>query len=297
MTSALRLGTRASPLARVQTDLVAAAIRQHHPDHPIEIIPLASAGELRPDVSLTDSGETGLFTTTIQQALLRSEIDVAVHSLKDLPVQEPDGLIIAAIPTREDTDDALVARDRFILADLPPGATVGTSSVRRASQLSAVRSDLRILPIRGNVQTRLVKLDAGDFDAIILAAAGLLRLGLQSRITDRLTPPRFLPAPGQGALAVEIRADDSATAHLVSPLDDPTARAAVTAERQFLAAAGGGCNEPLGALATVLDGLLSLTAGRYTDPLITRSFTGPIDDPLALGRQAAAAVLIDSSRD
>jgi hydroxymethylbilane synthase len=297
MTATLRLGTRASPLARVQTDLVAGAIRHHHPDISIEIVPLASAGELRPDASLTDSGEIGLFTTTIQQALLSSEIDVAVHSLKDLPIQEPPGLIIAAIPAREDSGDALVARDRLTLADLPPGASVGTSSVRRASQLAAVRPDLRALPIRGNVQTRLAKLDAGDFDAIILAAAGLGRLGLESRITDRLQPPHFLPAPGQGALAVEIRADDSTTAAFIAPLDDPSARAAVTAERQFLAAAGGGCNEPLGALATVHDGVLTLTAGRYLDPPITQTFTGPVDDPTALGRQAARALLIDQPDD
>ncbi len=295
MTSTLRLGTRASPLARIQTDIVAAAIRRHHPDQPIEIIPLASAGDLLPEASLTDSGEIGMFTTTIQQALLRSEIDVAVHSLKDLPIQEPEGLIIAAIPAREDAHDSLVARDGLTLTDLPPGSVVGASSVRRASQLAALRPDLRALPIRGNVQTRLDKLDAGEFDAIILAAAGLLRLGLEARITDRLQPPHFLPAPGQGALAAEIRARDSATASLISPLDDPAARAAVTAERQFLAAAGGGCNEPLGALATVHDGVLSLTAGRYTDPPITRTFTGPTDDPAALGKRAAHALLTDRS--
>jgi hydroxymethylbilane synthase len=297
MTATLRLGTRASPLARVQTDLVAGAIRQHHPDIPIEIVPLASAGELRPDASLTDSGEIGLFTTTIQQALLRSEVDVAVHSLKDLPLQEPPGLIIAAIPSRADSGDALVARDGLTLADLTPGASVGTSSVRRASQLSALRPDLRALPIRGNVQTRLAKLDAGDFDAIILAAAGLVRLGLESRITDRLQPPHFLPAPGQGALAVEIRTDDSTTAASIAPIDDPSTRAAVTAERQFLAAAGGGCNEPLGALATVHDGVLTLTAGRYHDPPVTQTFTGPVDDPTTLGNQAARALLIDQLHD
>jgi len=169
--------------------------------------------------------------------------------------------------------------------------------VRRTSQLSALRPDLRSLPIRGNVQTRLAKLDTGDFDAIILATAGLVRLGLESRITDRLQPPHFLPAPGQGALAVEIRADDSTTAALIAPLDDPSARAAVTAERQFLAAAGGGCNEPLGALATVHGGVLRLTAGRYLDPPITQTFTGPVGDPTTLGNQAARALLIDQPHD
>jgi hydroxymethylbilane synthase len=252
---------------------------------------MKSDRELLPEVLLNDAGEIGIFTTRIQDALLRAEIDIAVHSLKDLPVQEPEGLVIAAIPTREDPSDALVSRSGLGLANLPASSTIGTSSVRRASQLSAVYPDMTILPVRGNIHSRLDKLDTGRFDAIILATAGLLRLGLESRITEHLTYPQFLPAPGQGAIAVETRVEDYATTKLISPLDDTDLRAATTAERHFLAAAGGGCNEPLGALATVRDGQLILEAGRYTSPPITQVFSGPANDPYILAQEAALTLL------
>lgn len=287
----IRLGTRTSPLALVQANLVARTICEYHPTHKVEIIPMKSDREVPPEVLLNDAGEIGIFTTHIQDALLRAEIDIAVHSLKDLPVQEPEGLVIAAIPTREDPSDALVSRSGLRLADLPTNSTIGTSSVRRAAQLSMLYPDMNILPVRGNIHARLDKLDTDRFDAIILATAGLVRLGLESRITERLTYPQFLPAPGQGAIAVETRVEDYAITKLIAPLDDADLRAAITAERHFLAAAGGGCNEPLGALATVQDGQLILEAGRYTSPPSTQVFSGPADNPYILAQEAALTLL------
>lgn len=297
MPASLRIGTRASGLARVQTDIVRNALAGRHPDLVLAIVPISTSGDERTDVPIPDAGEIGFFTSTLQRALLDGEIDLAVHSFKDLPIDEPAGLRIAAVPERVDTRDALIARDGLQLSDLPAGATVGTSSVRRAAQVSARRPDLQPVPIRGNVETRLAKLDAGDYDAIVLAAAGLIRLGLEHRIDQWLAPPQFLPAPGQGALAIEIRGDDARTAAVVTILDDPAVRTAVEAERQFLAAAGGGCNAPFGALAAIHGGVLHLDAGRYTDPIATATFTGPPDDPAALGRRAARHLLSGHTDD
>ncbi len=291
MPANLRIGTRASPLARVQTDIVREALGRHHPELALETVIIATAGDRRLDIAIPDVGETGFFTSSIQHALLNGEIDLAVHSLKDLPIEEPDRLEVAAVPERADPRDVLISRDGLVISDLPAGARVGTSSVRRAEQIRAVRPDLQPAPIRGNVATRLAKLDAGAFDAIVLAAAGLIRLGLEDRIDQWLAPPAFLPAPGQGALAIETRADDSGARAAVAPLDDPDLHAAVNAEREFLAASGGGCNAPIGAFAEVRDGVLHLQAGRYTDPVATAAFSGPVDDPAGLGRQTARHLL------
>jgi hydroxymethylbilane synthase len=290
MHAALRIGTRASPLARVQTDIVRDALARHHPDLAVETVLIATPGDERPDVPIPATGETGFFTSSIQQALLDGEIDLAVHSLKDLPIAEPDGLVVAAVPERADPRDVLVSR-AGPLAELPGGARVGTSSVRRAEQIRAVKPDLETAPIRGNVATRVARLDAGEFDAIVLAAAGLIRLGLEDRVTEWLAAPGFLPAPGQGALAIETRENDSRARAAVAALDDPDLHAAVAAERGFLAASGGGCNAPFGALAEVRDGVLHLRAGRYGDPTVTAAFSGPPDDPAALGRRAARHLL------
>ena len=293
MPATLRIGTRASPLARAQTDIVRDALARHHPDLAVETVLIATSGDQRPEVPIPAAGETGFFTSSIQQALLDGEIDLAVHSLKDLPIAEPDGLVVASVPERADPRDVLISRASLPLSELPDGARVGTSSLRRAEQVRAVRPDLQPALIRGNVATRVAKLDAGEFDAIVLAAAGLIRLGLEGRVTEWLAAPAFLPAPGQGALAIEIRENDSRARAAVAPLDDPDLHAAVAAERGFLAASGGGCNAPLGALAEVRDGVLHLSAGRYGDPTATAAFTGRPDGPAALGQHAARRLLND----
>ncbi len=287
MPAALRIGTRASPLARIQTDAVRDALAGHHPDLALETVLISTAGDRRPDVPIHEAGETGFFTSSIQQALLDGEIDLAVHSFKDLPIAEPAGLVVAAVPERADPRDVLISRAGRPLSELPAGARIGTSSIRRAEQVRTVRPDLEPAPIRGNVATRLAKLDAGEFDAIVLAAAGLIRLGLEDRVTEWFAAPAFLPAPGQGALAVEIREDDSRAGAAVAVLDDPDLHAAVDAERGLLAASGGGCNAPFGALAEVRDGVLHLAAGRYGDATLTIEFSGPRDDPAGLGLRAA----------
>jgi hydroxymethylbilane synthase len=228
------------------------------------LVPLSTAGDLLPDTPLTVRLGKAFFTGEIERALADGEIDLAVHSLKDLPTDSPPGLAIAAVPAREDPRDALVTAratgTKGALHALPRGARVGTSSPRRRAQLARLRPDLVAVDLRGNVPTRLRKLDAGEYDALLLAAAGLRRLGLAGRIDELLAPDRFLPAPGQGALAVQIRAGDLATHRLVERLDEPATRAATTAERALLGALEGGCQVPIGALAVVDSGRLRLAA-------------------------------------
>jgi hydroxymethylbilane synthase len=217
------------------------------------------------EVVVTTSGDRGnigawpgVFTRELEEALLAGEIDVAVHSLKDLPTEQPPGLVIGAIPPREDPRDALISRGGHTLASLPQGARVGTTSERRAVQLLAFRPDLTIEGIRGNVDTRLKKLSRGDCDAIVLASAGLHRLGRAHEVTEVLPLEVMLPAPGQGALAVEVRGDDPFALELVAPLDHPPTRKAVLAEREFLRALGGGCRVPVAAYATLVGGTIFL---------------------------------------
>jgi hydroxymethylbilane synthase len=233
----------------------------------------------------------GVFTKEIEEALLDRRIDVAVHSLKDLPTEIDPRLALAAVPAREEVRDALVGHT---LASLPRQARVGTGSPRRASQLLHLRPDLRVENIRGNVDTRLRKLDEGQYDALVLAAAGLCRLGLATRIAELLSPEVMCPAIGQGALAVECRAGDRATIEAVAPLEDAAARAAVTAERALLAALGGGCRVPIGGTAWIENGRLHL-AGVVASPDGSRvdraSLDGPVSDPAALGRRLAAELL------
>lgn len=259
----LLIGTRASDLAHWQAEFVQRALRTVLPDIETTLQNITTRGDKNRTAPLHKLGEAGSFTSTIETALLEKRVDIAVHSLKDLPTRQPDGLVIAALPAREDPADALVSLPRRTLDSLPPGARVLTSSLRRRAMVLRRRPDLRVLNIRGNVTSRLARLQAGAGEAIILAAAGLIRLGAETMIVERLDPTAFLPAPGQGALAVEIRSDDEELAGLMQRIDDPIIRAAVTAERSMLAALKAGCHAPVGAYARFLEGgrVLTLTGG------------------------------------
>jgi hydroxymethylbilane synthase len=255
----LRLGTRASALARWQAQWVADQLTAGGIE--VELVPIATRGDASQKNKIDELGSPGVFTKELERALLANQIDLAVHSLKDLPTDAVEGLELAAVPHRESALDVLVSREGFILAQLPFGASIGTGSARRRAQLLHVRPDLEMEDIRGNVDTRLRKLTDGEFDAIVLAHAGLKRLELDGQITEYLQPDVMLPAVGQGALAIEIRAADSATRAAVELLDYPASRRAVLAERALLAALGGGCLAPVGAWARLQsDGRLRLDA-------------------------------------
>jgi hydroxymethylbilane synthase len=254
--AALTLGTRASALARAQTDRVARAIAASFPGVECATAILVTAGDRTQDAGLPlpEIGGKGLFTEELERALRAEEIDAAVHSLKDLPTEDAPGVVVGAVCAREDAGDCLVARDGSTLAELPGGAVVGTSSLRRAAQLRALRPDLDVRSIRGNVDTRVRKVRDGEYDAAVLAAAGVRRLGLAEAVTEWLPAATLLPAPGQGALAVQCRARDEPVLALLAALDDPVARAETTAERAFLRALGGGCAAPVAARAEALPG-------------------------------------------
>jgi hydroxymethylbilane synthase len=255
----LTVGTRGSALALTQTESVVAALRAHHADGDIRVERITTKGDALRDVPLAALGR-GVFVDAIEEALRRREIDLAVHSAKDLPSRVPPDLAIAAFLERADARDVLVSRVGR-LDEMPPGARIGTSSLRRVSLIHSVRPDIETLELRGNVDTRLRKLDAGECDAIMLAAAGLIRLGLESRITEWLPPETMLPSPGQGALAIEVRANDSELRAMVQPLAHWATEAALTAERAFLEQLGVGCAAAVGAYATLeVDGRLTLRA-------------------------------------
>jgi hydroxymethylbilane synthase len=294
--SVLRLGTRRSTLARAQTEEVAGALRAA--GCRVEIVGIQSTGDRHADVPLHEFAGSGVFVAELRVALLRGEVDVVVHSMKDLPTAEIPELAIAAIPRRADPRDALVTGAGCRLAELPTGAIVGTGSPRRAAQLRLLRPDLEIRPIRGNLDTRLGKLHAGGYAALIVAAAGLARLHRSAEAAEFFDPTVMLPAPGQGALAVECRradiADGGRLARSLAGLDDPATRAAVTAERALLAAVGAGCSAPVGALGVVTADTLQLEAV-VVDPSGTTAFrrtlTGTPDDAIDLGRRLAADLI------
>ncbi len=248
----LRLGTRASALALAQSGQVAAAV-ERATGEPVELVEIVTSGD-RSSAPVAGLG-VGVFVSALRDALLAKEIDFAVHSYKDLPTAPPDALTIAAVPPREDPRDALVARDGLSLRELPAGSRVGTGAVRRIAQLAALGSGLVPVPIRGNVDTRLRKVADGDVDAVVLARAGIARLGRAAEITETLDPMLMLPAPAQGALAVECRADAAEWVAALGALDDPFTRAAVRAERALLAALEAGCSAPVAALAEVAETL------------------------------------------
>ncbi len=286
----LRLGTRGSTLARTQSGLVADLLRAAGAE--VGIVEIVTAGDPRPPD--TAWGE-GAFVTAIERALLDGTVDVAVHSAKDVPIRPDGDLVIAAYPRRAEPGDALVLAPGQIassLDDLAPGAVIGTDSPRRTGFLLAARPDLRIVPLHGNVDTRLARLDAGRVDALVLAVAGLERLGRSDRIAVRLDPEVVPPAPGQGALAVQVRGMDADARSVVAALDDPATRLAVTAERALLEATGGGCRAPIGALASV-----SQAAGRHDIVLFAAVVEPDGTHRRTVRRAFAADRTLDAARD
>ena len=249
----LRIGTRGSKLALRQSEWVKEKIEAEHPDLRVELIRIKTTGDKILDSPLSLIGGKGLFVKEIEDALLTQRVDLAVHSMKDVPAELPDRLFLSAFPEREDPADALISAAGQTLKQLPKGARIGTSSLRRGAQLLHIRPDLRLVPLRGNVDTRLRKLESGDFHAIILATAGLRRLGLSGRITETISFDEVLPAVGQGALGLEVRRDDEQTVNLLAFLDHEPTKIAVSAERAFLKELEGGCQVPIAGLAR-LDG-------------------------------------------
>jgi hydroxymethylbilane synthase len=296
----LRIGTRGSPLALWQANHVAGRLRPLAGSRPVELVEIETAGDRVRDVALAQIGGEGVFTKEIQRALLAGTVDVAVHSLKDLPTVPVEGLVLAAVPERGPAGDVLVSHRHATFDRLPSGATVATSSLRRRSQALHRRPDLRLVDIRGNVDTRLRKLREQDLDALILAQAGLVRLGLAAVITEVLDPAWMLPAVGQGALGLECRADDPDTRGLLGLLDDPLTRQAVLAERALLRGLGGGCQVPIGAAAVVRDGELRLR-GAVLPPdgsrRIEAELTGPAAEAEALGLRLAQELLARGARE
>jgi hydroxymethylbilane synthase len=299
MLSPLRIGTRGSRLALCQTNSVAALLRPLLGPRPVELIEIETAGDQVRDVPLTQLGGEGVFTKEIQRALLDRRVDVAVHSLKDLPTIPVSGLLLAAVPPRAPVGDVLISRRYSSLAALPRGATVATSSLRRRAQLFHRRPDLQVVSIRGNVETRLRKLTDEGLDALILAQAGLERLGLREEIVEILDPAWMLPAVGQGALGLECRADDHATVNFLRGIDDPAAWRAVLAEREFLRTLGGGCQVPIGALGQCTGQTLHLR-GVVLDPegqeRVDGEIYGVADQPEALGRRLAEQLLAQGAK-
>jgi hydroxymethylbilane synthase len=293
----MRIGTRGSALALAQSEHVRASLPGAPRDHRLVII--KTSGDLQPNASLSRIGGKGVFTKEIEEALLRNEIDLAVHSLKDLPTEERPGLMVGALLTREDPRDVLVSRDGLPFEEMRSGTTIGTSSLRRRSQVLAHRPDLRVEDMRGNVPTRLARLEEGRLDAIIVAAAGLIRLKLIGRATQIIEETVMLPAPGQGVLAIQLRAGDAVAAAAVAPLNDAGSAAEATAERALLEGLGGGCLVPVGARARAGGGTLELSAyvghpdGR---PSLRMNAEGPIGKAADLGRSLAAAMIGQGAR-
>ncbi|MES9518979.1 hydroxymethylbilane synthase [Streptomyces capoamus] len=314
---ALRLGTRRSKLALAQSGQVAEAVRRAT-GRPVELVEITTYGDVSRE-ALAQIGGTGVFVTALRDALLKGEVDFAVHSLKDLPTTQPEELALAAVPVREDPRDVIVARDALKLTDLPRGARIGTGAPRRMAQLNAYARahglDIETVPIRGNVDTRIGYVRDGELDAVVLAAAGLNRIGRIDEVTDFLSVDTVLPAPGQGALAIECAAVDAELVAALGELDDPFTRAAVTAERSLLAALEAGCSAPVGALADLpplsaplergdpqadrqisnemrLRGVVGTTDGTR---MVQLSTTGPVpqthDQAWALGRELATEML------
>jgi hydroxymethylbilane synthase len=302
-TRTLRLGTRASELARTQSGLVAAALTEAT-GHAVELVPVRTEGDMA-TAPLASLGGTGVFVSALRDALLAGEVDLAVHSLKDLPTAPAEGITLAAVPVREDPRDVVVARDGLTLGELPAGSRVGTGAPRRVAQLEALGLGIELVDVRGNVDTRIAKVRSGELDAVILARAGLARLGRLDEVTEVLDPIQVLPAPGQGALAVECRATYTDLAALVAAaLDDPHTRAAVECERVVLAELEAGCAAPVGALAEVVEGdhgeelwIRAVALSPDGALAVRRSASGSATDPSGVGRALAAEMVADGAHD
>jgi hydroxymethylbilane synthase len=289
--SPLRLGTRKSPMAMVQSRQVARLITERT-GRAVELTGITTFGDVS-RADLAQIGGTGVFVSGLRTSLLHGDIDIAVHSLKDLPTAQLDGIELAAVPSRDDPRDALAARDGAKLADLPPGAKIGTGSPRRAAQLLLLRPDIRPVPVRGNADTRLARIETGEVDAVVLAYAGLARIGRLDAVTQVFDPDEMLPSPGQGALAVECRSGQPDLADLLACADDPATRAATTAERSLLAALQAGCSAPVGGYAAGTDGLRlrAVVVAADGETALRASAGGPADEAERLGREVAAELL------
>ena len=301
--SVLRVGTRASALARTQSGLIADEITART-GRETTLVTVSTEGDVN-SAPLATMGGTGVFVSALRDALLAGEVDVAVHSLKDLPTAPADGIALAAVPQREDPRDVIVARDGLTLGELPQGSRVATGSPRRVAQIEALGLGVELVGIRGNVDTRIGKVTSGEVDAVVLARAGLARLGRLAEVTEVLDPIQVLPAPGQGALAIECRLDDAELVKLLEEaLDDPRTRAAVTCERTVLSELEAGCSAPVGALAEVVEGedgeelWIRAVANSLDGTLAVRlSASGAYDDPIGLGRKLAAEMIADGAHD
>ena len=293
------IGTRGSSLAMCQAEIVEARLEERFPGRTFTLKTIKAQADRNPELPLTAMGGEGVFVKELEAALAEGRIDCAVHSMKDLPLDVPPALCIAAVLEREEPRDALVSRSGEPLDRLPAGSRIGTSSLRRQSQLLHRRRDLQIVEIRGNVDTRLRKLDEGRYDAIVVAACGLIRLGLEERITEHLDLSRMLPEPGQGALAVEARADDPEMLGLLAVLEDPVSRSCVEAERSFLRALGGGCRVPIAAYASCAGGTLTLD-GAVIAPDGSEALRGTLDapmtEPVALGQRLAQQLTAEGAQ-
>ena len=293
------IGTRGSSLSLCQTEQIQVRLQERFPQRRFTIKTIKAQADRNPEVPLVTLGGEGVFVKELETALLRRDIDVAVHSLKDLPLAIPDGLTMVAITEREDPSDALISRSTQTFEELPAGSRIGTSSLRRKSQLLCRRKDLQFLDIRGNVDTRLRKLDEGQYDAIVLAACGLIRLGLEERISDYLPFEWMLPEPGQGALGIQARAKDEDVLQLVEFLNDATTRACVEAERAFLRGLGGGCHLPIAALGRIeqdqliLDGAVIAPDG---STIIREQLKGSRSSPESLGESLASQALAKGAK-
>jgi hydroxymethylbilane synthase len=288
----VRIGTRGSALALWQARHVAARLQTVMPDLLVELVEITSTGDRITDVPLAEVEGTGFFTASIERALVEGQVDVAVHSYKDLPVEHTRGLVVAAVPSRGPVEDVLCAHDARTLDQLPAGSRVGTCSARRTAQVRARRLDLDIQPLRGNVPTRVDRLVAGELDAIVLARAGLVRLGMERHISEVFPVDVMMPAPAQGALALQCRASDTDVVQLLKTLDEEATRAAVEAERTVLHALGGGCSVPVGAAATLAGAEIVLTAGVFAlDGASALRVETRGADPDTVGRRAARELL------
>lgn len=295
----MKVGTRASKLARLQTDLVVGRIAELFPSETVEIVTISTGGDRNRSVPIADLGVRGVFVKELEDALLAGEVDFVVHSLKDMPSDLPEGLSLVAVLNREDRRDVLVSRDGLSLAELPPKSRLATSSRRRAAQIKAVRDDLEFVDIRGNVPTRIEKMQAGQCDAMVLAAAGLTRLGLDEHISEAFAIDLCTPAAGQGALALECREKDRELVEKLVLLDDPAVRAEIECERAYLAELGGGCSVPIGASARMIEDSLELTgciAALDGSSIFRREHLGPLAEPEALGRELASLMLEGEAR-